>query len=137
MQDFSSCLILLVDDRVDNMDILVDILADSMEVMVAMDGAQALEAIAQDRPDLILLDIEMPDMDGFEVLSRLRQCPETADIPVAFLSGRTRPEDRAQAQALGAVDFIAKPFQAQEVLNTVQAILRQQRPSPPTSTTGT
>jgi phosphoserine phosphatase RsbU/P len=74
-------------------------------------GAKALEhAGAADKPDLILLDVTMPDMDGYEVCTRLKADPETASIPVVFLTARTEAEDEAKGFELGAVDYIHKPF---------------------------
>ena len=78
---------------------------------MATSGAKALEhAGAADKPDLILLDVTMPEMDGYEVCARLKADPETASIPVVFLTARTEAEDEAKGFELGSVDYIHKPF---------------------------
>lgn len=123
MKDISRCTVLLVDDAEENLDILVEILGEEVDLTVAMDGESALEIIGEERPDLILLDIEMPGMNGFDLCRRLRRDPETAAIAVIFLSGRTGEQDRATARELGAVDFIAKPFVADEVRAIVHDFL--------------
>lgn len=125
MQDISRCTVLLVDDAEENLDILVEILGEEVDLTVAMDGETALEIIEEERPDLILLDIEMPGMNGFDLCRRLHRSPETAAIPVIFLSGRTGEEDRATARQLGAVDFIAKPFVADKIRAIVHDVLHQ------------
>ena len=103
--------ILVVDDTAVNLAILVDLLRPVHRVRVATTGARAL-AIAQDDapPDLILLDVMMPGMDGYEVLSRLKEQASTADIPVVFLTARSQLEDEERGLKLGAADFISKPF---------------------------
>jgi putative two-component system response regulator len=128
MRDISGCTVLLVDDTLENMDILVATLGDEVEVAVAMDGESALEAVAGERPDLVLLDIEMPGMDGYEVFRRLRDDPVTASIPIVFLSARSDPEDKARGMEMGALDFIVKPFIVADVLARVRSILTGIRP---------
>ena len=128
MRDISGCTVLLVDDTLENMDILVATLGDEVEVAVAMDGESALEAVAEERPDLVLLDIEMDGMDGYEVFRRLRDDPATASIPVVFLSARSDPEDKARGMEMGALDFITKPFIVADVLAKVRSILTEGRP---------
>ncbi len=120
MKDLSDCIVLVVDDTETNIDILMDILADDYDVVVAMDGEGALEAVEEDRPDLLLLDIMMPDMDGFEVCRQLKDNPETADIPVIFLSALAEDEDKQKGFDLGAVDFLTKPFDPAEIQTKVK-----------------
>jgi len=110
MKDLSECTVLIVDDTETNVDILVDTLGEDYDIAVAMDGESALEAVEEELPDLILLDIMMPDMDGFEVCKRLKDNPETADIPVIFLSALTEADEKQKGLKLGAVDFLTKPF---------------------------
>ena len=110
MTDSTPAKVLIVDDVESSVDELVSALGDLYDVRVAMDGPAALEAAAMDRPDLILLDIVMPDMDGYQVFDRLAAAPETAGIPVIFLTARTEESDEARGLALGAVDYITKPF---------------------------
>jgi adenylate cyclase len=103
--------ILIVDDTPANIAAALAILKDQYRTRVATSGAKALEhAGAADKPDLILLDVTMPDMDGYEVCARLKADPETASIPVVFLTARTEAEDEAKGFELGAVDYIHKPF---------------------------
>ena len=120
MKNLSDCIVLVVDDTETNIDILMDILADDYDVVVAMDGEGALEAVDEDTPDLVLLDIMMPDMDGFEVCKRLKENPETAGIPVIFLSALTDDEDKQKGFDLGAIDFITKPFDPEEIQTKVK-----------------
>jgi putative two-component system response regulator len=107
--------ILAVDDTESNIDILLDALGSEYEIVVALDGESALEIVAEDKPDLILLDIMMPGIDGFEVLERLKASPATADIPVVILSARTGADDWARGLELGAADYLTKPFDIPDV----------------------
>jgi class 3 adenylate cyclase/CheY-like chemotaxis protein len=103
-------LILVVDDTPENVDVLAGILKDEYHIKVALNGRKALEIARSDTPpDLILLDVMMPEMDGYEVCSRLQAEPETRDIPVIFVTAKTGVEDEARGFELGAVDYIAKP----------------------------
>lgn len=110
MRQVSSGTVMIVDDTETNIDILVEALGGDFDLRVAMDGETALEAIADEPPDLILLDIMMPGMDGYEVCSRLKSAPATRDIPVVFLTAMSEEQDEARGLALGAVDYITKPF---------------------------
>ena len=103
--------ILIVDDTPSNIAVVIGILKGEYQTRVATGGIKALEyASAAEKPDLILLDINMPDLDGYEVCARLKDDPETAAIPVIFLTSMESPEDEARGLALGAVDYIHKPF---------------------------
>lgn len=102
--------ILIVDDEKSNLDVLDHILQPLYAVHVAKSGAAALKRVAADRPDLILLDVVMPDMSGFEVLDRLKTSPETRDIPVILATGLDSAEDERKGFLLGAADYIGKPF---------------------------
>ena len=102
--------ILVVDDIIDNIEILGSILRPEYEVTMAMNGQKALQlAGGPNPPDLILLDIVMPEMDGSEVCRRLKESPQTARIPVIFVSARDEEIDEVNGFALGAVDYIVKP----------------------------
>jgi two-component system cell cycle response regulator len=94
------------------------------EVIEAPDGAQALAAALEHRPDVVLLDIEMPVMDGYETVQALKADPATADIPVVFLTGRVGADDVARALKLGGHDYVRKPPEAAELLARVNAALR-------------
>ena len=102
--------ILIVDDERFNLNVLNGLLKDDYKIMVAVNGEQGLLAAMNSRPDLILLDITMPEMDGLEVCRRLKQDPLTANIPVVFISGLTQEEDEIKGFEVGAVDYIPKPF---------------------------
>ena len=102
--------VLVADDDAINRQVLGELLKPDYTVIMAKSGAQALEKAAQHAPDLILLDVVMPDMDGYEVLRRLRGDAQTAHISVIFISGLDRPEDEANGLNMGASDYIAKPF---------------------------
>ncbi|MBP7937134.1 MAG: response regulator [Phycisphaerae bacterium] len=112
--------ILVVDDMVDNVRLLNGLLdVRGYEVRSATDGARALASATAEPPDLILLDIRMPGLDGYEVCRRLKADPATADIPVVFLSAAKESFDKIEAFAAGGVDYVTKPFEAEEVLARV------------------
>ena len=116
--------VLLVDDAPANIQVVNSILKDSYRIRVATNGAKALElAKATPAPDLILLDIVMPEMDGYEVCNRLKAAPETRDIPVIFLTGKTETDDETKGFEVGAVDYIHKPFSPPIVKARVQTHL--------------
>ena len=116
--------LLLVDDAPANIQIANAILKDDYRVRVATSGAKALELVkAKPAPDLILLDVEMPEMDGYEVCRRLKTDPETREIPVIFLTGKTEAEDETRGFSVGAVDYIHKPFSPSVVKARVQTHL--------------
>ena len=115
MKNLSECMVLIVDDTEANIDVLVDALGDDYELSVTMDGQTALENIAKTPPDIILLDIIMPGMSGYEVCSQLKNNRDTADIPVIFLTGMTDIDSKTKGFELGAVDYIVKPFEILEV----------------------
>lgn len=103
--------VLLVDDAPANIQVVNSILKDIYKIRIATNGPRALElSNVEPRPDLILLDVMMPDMDGYEVCSRLKKDPQTRDIPVIFLTGQTEIEDETRGFEVGAVDYIHKPF---------------------------
>lgn len=119
--------ILIVDDQPENLLILGDLLGDLYEVRTASSGSEALDELAKQAPDLILLDIVMPAMDGFTVLSRIKSTPAVADVPVIFLTGLGSPTDEARGLQMGAVDFIHKPLSAAVVLARVRHHLELHR----------
>ena len=110
MSDLPTMRILVVDDTEANIDILVDALGDDYRVNVALDGETALDSLVKNPPDLILLDIMMGGMDGYEVCRRLKADQTTRDIPVIFLTALTASSNEAKGLNLGAVDYITKPF---------------------------
>jgi two-component system NtrC family sensor kinase len=110
MPDLSNSSILIVDDTEENIDILLETLGDIYDVSVATDGESALEILADDHPDLILLDILMPVIDGYEVCRRLKASEQTQNIPVIFLTALSEARDEQKGLDLGAVDYITKPI---------------------------
>ena len=120
--------ILIVDDAPASLKLLVDTLApEGYEVLSASSGEQALASVAARLPELVLLDIRMPGMGGFEVYRQLKARAETRDLPVIFLSAVTEMVQRVEGLKLGAVDFVSKPFQVEELLARVQTQLELRR----------
>ena len=118
-------LLLVVDDEPINVDLLCDLL-DSLDfdAVGALGGAQALEAAREHAPDLVLLDVMMPGMDGYEVCRRLRADPLTAAIPVVFVTALSDSEDKVQAIEAGGDDFLTKPFNRPVLLARIRSLLR-------------
>lgn len=117
-------LILIVDDTPENLTLMSELLMEHYRVKVASSGAKALRVALQSQPDLILLDIMMPEMDGYEVCRKLKADPATADIPVVFLTAKSEQADEQHGFDLGAVDYITKPISPPLVLARVQAHLQ-------------
>ena len=115
--------VMVVDDTQENIDILVTVLGHQFNVCSAMGGKSALAKIAKDPPDLILLDIMMPEMDGFEVCRQLKSQTETQDIPIIFLTARTDENSVVEGFQAGVVDYITKPFNTTELLVRVKTQL--------------
>ncbi len=95
--------------------------AHGFSVQLASDGPSGLLAAQQYRPDVILLDLRMPDMDGFEVLRRLRSAPETSSIPVIILTANIQDSVKQQARSAGAARFLTKPFESKDIINAILA----------------
>ena len=109
-------IIMIVDDIPENLQVLGSSLdMAGYETAFATNGHDALEAISEVMPDLILLDVSMPDIDGFEVCRQLKATPATAEIPIIFLTAHTDVEHIVHAFSIGAGDYIAKPFTAKEL----------------------
>ncbi len=120
-------IILIVDDMPANLGVLSDVLDDAgFEVWIAQSGQVALDRVNFALPDLILLDVMMPELDGFETCRRLKGDPKTAAIPVIFMTALSESESKVRGLNLGAVDYITKPFQQDEVLARVRLHLRLQ-----------
>ncbi|SEA47569.1 twitching motility two-component system response regulator PilG [Desulfuromusa kysingii] len=92
-------------------------------VQGATTGLAALEAVAMEPPDLILLDIMLPELDGFEVCKRIKNSPETSHIPVVLLSAKKTPEDIRRGEEVGAEKYITKPFKSAAVMGTIEQLL--------------
>ena len=116
--------ILAVDDDRLNINMLIGLLQDEYEILAAINGTMGLKAAGRTNPDLILLDITMPDMNGYEVLAELKADPLTKDIPVIFITGLTDAEDEAKGLDMGASDYVSKPFNATVVKARIRTQLR-------------
>ncbi len=123
--DYSKCKILVVDDNPANIDILIEFL-DGYDVRAALDGKSALESVKDEVPDLIFLDITMPEMDGFEVCRRLKSSSRTASIPIIFLSANSDDSTIVKGFELGGVDYIVKPYNVKEVIARLHTHLKLQ-----------
>jgi diguanylate cyclase (GGDEF)-like protein len=116
--------ILLVDDNPTNLSVLSHSLkAAGLRTRFAVDGESAIEQATEDAPDLILLDLQMPGMDGFETCTHLKANPLTRDIPIIFITASSNTENKVKGLSLGAVDYVTKPFQQDEVLARVRVHL--------------
>lgn len=119
--------ILVVDDNPTNLGVIVDFLEEhGFEILVALDGEDGLETAQEAQPDLILLDVMMPGIDGFETCRRLKAEADTHEIPVIFMTALTSTEDKVRGFEVGAVDYVTKPIQHEEVLARVTTHLRAQ-----------
>ncbi len=117
-------LILIVDDNPTNLEFLSDSLVDEgWEMVVATSGESALQKVKSNRPDLILLDVRLPGIDGFETCSQLKSDSALKEIPIIFMTALSNPEDKVKGLNLGAVDYITKPFQKEEVLARIRVHL--------------
>ena len=124
--DLTGCSILTVDDTPANLDVLVEMLeAAKFRVSVATTGEQALQVVSQMRPDLILLDVMMPGLDGFETCRRLRAQEESTDVPIIFLTARDDPQATKQGFEAGGDDYVTKPFNKEELLARVRTLLER------------
>jgi sigma-B regulation protein RsbU (phosphoserine phosphatase) len=124
MKKLSDCRVLLVDDARANLDILVEGLKSDHKLSLALNGEMALQAAARTPPDLVLLDIVMPGMDGYEVCRRMRQMPETAEVPIMFLSSLEEVQNKTRGFEAGANDYLTKPFEMLEVKARVRSLLK-------------
>ena len=128
LEDDDAPVVLIVDDVPENLAVLHDTLDETGHtVLVALDGETALARARQAQPDVVLLDAVMPGMDGFEVARRLKASPETAQIPIIFMTGLTETEHLVAALAAGGVDYVTKPVKPQEVIARMGVHLRTAR----------
>ena len=117
--------ILVVDDNPTNLAVISQALRSvGWQVRIAIDGEDALSKVAQNPPELILLDVQMPGIDGFEVCLRLKANPKTADIPIIFMTALSDTTSKVKGLSLGAVDYITKPFEQQETIARVRVHLQ-------------
>jgi diguanylate cyclase (GGDEF)-like protein len=115
--------ILVVDDTETNIDILLELLSDDYDVTVALNGQSALEIAAEEMLDLILLDIMMPDMDGYKVCSLLKEDEKTKDVPIIFITAKTDEDSIEKAYEVGGIDYVTKPFKPRELRARVKTQL--------------
>ena len=124
---FSGKTVLVVDDESRMVEfIAMNLELEGFRVVRAANGSEALEKASKEHPDLVLLDIMMPEMDGFETLEELR---ETTSVPVIFLTAKSEEVDRIKGLDLGADDYIAKPFSPRELVSRIRAVLRRTEPA--------
>ena len=122
--DVGGCNVLLVDDNEQNLELLLAYLEDlGCELRTATDGAEALAEVAQRRPDLILLDVMMPRMSGFQTCARIKKDPATNDIPIVMVTALNEVSDAERAVESGADGFIVKPVNKLELVTSVRALL--------------
>jgi len=112
--------ILVVDDNLENLKVVSNLLRErKYKIALAQDGLSALKVLEENKIDLILLDVMMPDMDGFEVCKVLQENPDKKDIPVIFLTAKNDTDDIVKGFQLGGVDYITKPFNREELIARV------------------
>jgi len=116
--------ILIVDDTKENIHMLIGLLGDDYNVMAARGGQAALEIVNEEKIDLILLDIMMPEMDGYEVCEILKSQTATKDIPILFITAKTDEDSIEKAYDVGGVDYVTKPFKPKELLARIQTHLQ-------------
>jgi phosphoserine phosphatase RsbU/P len=124
IKDLSECRILIVDDVKANVDVLVEALRDEYKISVALDGGNALKQAEKSPPDLVLLDIVMPGIDGYEVCRRMRASEVMREIPIMFLSALEDVQDKARGFEVGGNDYLTKPFEILEVKARVRSLLK-------------
>ena len=124
MKNLSDSRVLIVDDVKDNIDVLVNALRDEYKLSVALDGTAALRSIEKQLPDLVLLDIMMPGLDGYEVCRQLRAREATREVPVMFLSALEDVKNKAHGFEVGGNDYLTKPFELLEVKARVRSLLK-------------
>ncbi|MDP2847646.1 MAG: response regulator transcription factor [Humidesulfovibrio sp.] len=118
--------VMVVEDHAETCELLrYNLTAAGFEVRTALDGKQALNVMDRWRPDLVLLDLMLPEMDGFEVCRTLKQIPSLSAVPVIFLTARTDEVDRVVGLELGAEDYVLKPFSTRELLLRIKIVLRR------------
>lgn len=120
--------ILIIDDEKDVLKALRDILTEEhFKVLAATNGKQGIQVAQNDRPDLILLDLRLPDMDGYDVCRKLKENPNTASIPVLMVSTRSKETEKVVGLEIGADDYITKPYNELELLARIRVALRRKK----------
>jgi CheY-like chemotaxis protein len=121
--EYEKKLIMLVDDSISYLKLGQNVLGEKFTVITVPSAAKMFSLLDANRPALILLDIEMPEMNGYEAIKLLKSKEETRDIPVIFLTGDTDPENKAEAFRLGAADYIVKPFPPSALLERIEKFI--------------
>lgn len=125
VEDLKNSRVLVVDDNTANIDVMLTFLEmEGYEISIATSGEMALHVTAHDQPDLILLDVMMPNMDGFETCRMLKKNPKTEAIPIIFVTAKKETADIVQGFQSGGVDYISKPYRQEEVLARVKTHLQ-------------
>ena len=124
MKELSDCRVLIVDDVKANVDVLVQALSGDYKLSVALSGQQAIDAVLRNPPDLVLLDIVMPDINGYDICRRLRAAEPTRELPIMFLSSLEDVKDKALGFEVGGNDYLTKPFEVLEVKARVRSLLK-------------
>ncbi|MEO0688459.1 MAG: response regulator, partial [Cyanobacteria bacterium J06649_11] len=123
--DLKNSTILVVDDNSTNLSVIVDYLEEhDFTTLISKDGESSIRRAKYAKPDLILLDILMPGIDGYETCLRLKADPETKDVPIIFMTALSSIEDKVKGFEVGAIDYVTKPIHPQEVLARIQLHLR-------------
>ena len=116
--------ILIADDRPEVVELVRVILeGEDYEIVDASDGKEALKKVRLEKPDLVLLDVVMPKMDGFEVCRKLKKDPQTKEIPIIMLTAKAQEVDKEKGREVGASDYITKPFSPSALLTKIEEIL--------------
>ena len=121
------CKVMIVEDAVENQSLLEGLLEDSYDLTIAATAEDCLRQVADKRPDLILLDVKLPGMSGYEVCRKLKSVNDTREIPIIFVSAATSSEDRLEGYEAGAEDYVTKPFSGEELLSKVQRSLNDRQ----------
>jgi len=124
LKELSDCRVLIVDDVKANVDVLVQALSGDYKLSVALGGQQAIDAVLRNPPDLVLLDIVMPDINGYDICRRLRAAEPTRELPIMFLSSLEDVKDKALGFEVGGNDYLTKPFEVLEVKARVRSLLK-------------
>jgi Response regulators consisting of a CheY-like receiver domain and a winged-helix DNA-binding domain len=129
MSELKDKLVLVVDDEARMVNFMrMNLELEGMRVATASNGREAVDRVREDMPDVVLLDVMMPVMDGFEALRRIRQLSQ---VPVLMLTAKDEEEDRVRGLELGADDYIGKPFSHRELVSRIKAVLRRHYATPP------
>lgn len=125
--DIKEKTILVVDDNRYNVLTVKSILSEKgyKKILTAVSGKECISKVIENKPDLLILDIMMPDMDGFEVCRKLKENEETSDVIIVLLSARTSAKDLKKGFDLGAVDYIEKPFSGDDLVSRVESVLKR------------